>query len=325
MKLAIFGAGAWGSALAVSWSARHEVVLHVREPALAREMAAKRENARYLPGVVLPDSVAIETDFSRAAQGADVAVCATPLAGLRGVARALKDSELPLIWACKGFESGSGLLAHEIVEQERGTAVPGAALTGPSFADEVARGLPTAVALASRDIAFAEKWAAELHHPRFRIYANDDLAGAEIGGAVKNVVAIAAGIADGMGFGLNARAALITRALAEIARLGLALGARRDTFLGLTGMGDLLLTCTGELSRNRRVGLALARGLPLKKILADLGHVAEGVLTTREVARLASARGVDMPITQAVDGVLFHGLSAQDAVEVLLMREPRGE
>ena len=198
-------------------------------------------------------------------------------------------------------------------------------LTGPSFAVEVAQGLPAAVTIAARDLEFARYWVHALHNNRLRLYANDDLVGAEVGGAVKNVMAIAAGVADGMGFGLNARAALITRGLAEITRLGVALGGRRDTFMGLAGLGDLVLTCTGDLSRNRRVGLLLAEGKTLPDILAALGHVAEGVSTTHEVATLAARLGVEMPITNAVDGLLRGTLAAREAVEQLLARDPKQE
>ena len=320
MNLTIIGAGAWGTALAASFSAAHQVTLFSREAAVAQAMTQHRENRQYLPGCALPPALKIETDFARAVAGADLALVATPLAGLRGSVRALREHapHTPLIWACKGLEASSAMLPHQIAEQELAPGVPCAALTGPSFAAEVARGLPTAVSIASSDLAFAEHVCSQLHQPRLRLYATDDVIGAE-------VMAIAAGIADGMGFGLNARAALMTRGLAEIARLGLALGGRRDTFLGLAGMGDLILTCTGDLSRNRSVGLALAQGKPLTAILQELGHVAEGVNTTREAARLASRHAVDMPITQAMDGILFHGLSAEDAVSVLLTREPTVE
>jgi len=199
------------------------------------------------------------------------------------------------------------------------------ALTGPSFAEEVAKGLPTAITLASRDAAFARDMAQELHGPRLRLYANDDIVGAEVGGAVKNVLAIATGICDGLGLGLNARAALMTRGLAEITRFGIALGAKRETFMGLAGMGDLILTCTGDLSRNRRVGLALAAARPLEAITRELGHVAEGVMTAREVARRAASIGVDMPITQAVCAVLDGSIYARQAVDALMNRDPKVE
>lgn len=327
MRLAVLGAGAWGTALATSFAAYHTTTLWSRDLALVDLMHARRENTRYLPGCGLPRDLAIESDFATAIGQADLLLIATPFAGLRPTLSQIRraDSALPIVWACKGLEVGSAKFAHQIVEEELGAGRLGGALTGPSFAEEVARGLPTAVTLASGDASFARKAAAALHHPRLRIYANDDVIGAETGGAVKNVMAIAAGISDGMGFGLNARAALITRGLAEIARLGSALGGRRETFMGLAGMGDLILTCTGDLSRNRRVGLALAKGQGLVEILRGLGHIAEGVTTAREVARLAHPRGVDMPITEAVSAVLFDGMPPKSAVEQLLARDPKLE
>jgi glycerol-3-phosphate dehydrogenase (NAD(P)+) len=225
-----------------------------------------------------------------------------------------------VVWLCKGFEQGSGLLPHQLVEQERCGA-----LSGPSFADEVARGLPCALTLAARDGEFARSCAALLHGGRMRVYYSTDLVGVEIGGAVKNVMAIAAGICDGLGLGHNARAALITRGLAEIARLGAAMGGQAETIFGLTGAGDLILTATGDLSRNRRVGLELAGGRSLADILAGLGHVAEGVSSAKEVARIAAARGVDMPVTDAVNAVLEGKLAPAKAVELLLSRDPKKE
>ena len=327
MKLTIIAAGAWGTALAIALSGRHRVTLWTREPEVARDMQDTRENRRFLPGFALPESLGIGHDLGAALDEADLTIVAAPLVGLRATLRQLRGAGplRPLIWVCKGFEPGSGQLPHQVVEEELGDAVPCGVLTGPSFAEEVARGLPTAATLASRDADFARHTAAELHGGRLRIYANDDLIGAEIGGAVKNVMAIAAGISDGLGFGHNARAALITRGLAEIARLGVALGGQPATFMGLAGMGDLILTCTGDLSRNRRVGLALAAGKPLAQILEELGHVAEGVSTAREAAALAQRLNIDMPITQAVDAVLHRGESALTAVERLLNRDPKVE
>ncbi|MBI3140327.1 MAG: NAD(P)-dependent glycerol-3-phosphate dehydrogenase [Rhodocyclales bacterium] len=327
VKLAILGAGAWGTALAITYAKRHDVALWVRDPAQASAMGAARENARYLPGRPLPDRLRIGADAAQAIRGAELNIVATPLSGLRDTLRLLQRHApaTPLIWVCKGLEAGSMRLPHQIVAEELGANLPCGALTGPSFADEVARGLPTAVTLASNKLDFAQATAQALHDPRLRLYANHDLVGAEVGGAVKNVMAIAAGISDGMGFGLNARAALITRGLAEITRLGLALGGRRETFMGLAGMGDLILTCTGDLSRNRRVGLGLARGLPLPRILGELGHTAEGVSSAREVAALAQGLGIDMPITRAVQGVLHEGVAPSQAVEELLGRDPKVE
>ncbi len=327
MKIAVLGAGAWGTALAIAFSRRHTVALWARDAAQAAAMRSTRENARYLPGCALPEGLRIETDFSVAAGSSELNVIATPLAGLRDTVRQLHAvaPTTPTIWVCKGLEAGSQQLPHQIVAEELGARVPCGALTGPSFAEEVAKGLPTAITLASADGAFAEAMSQALHNARLRVYANHDVVGAEVGGAVKNVMAIAAGISDGMGFGLNARAALITRGLAEITRLGLALGGKRETFMGLAGMGDLILTCTGDLSRNRRVGLALAKGLGLEQILRELGHTAEGVSSAREVTALAQRLNIDMPITRAVSGVLYEGLPASQAVEQLLGRDPKVE
>ncbi|HRP65598.1 MAG TPA: NAD(P)H-dependent glycerol-3-phosphate dehydrogenase [Thauera sp.] len=326
-RIAVFGAGAWGTALAQAFSASHQVSLWGRDRLHLGELARTRENHRYLPGVALHDALAIEPNFDTAARNADLHLVVTPLSGLRDTVRRLHRLRpgTPLLWACKGFEAGSGRLPHEIIAEERGDAATCGVLTGPSFAAEVARGLPAAVTLAAHDAGFARHWVGVLHQPRLRIYANTDLVGCETGGAVKNVMAIAAGVADGMGFGLNARAALITRGLAEIARLAQALGGRSETLMGLAGMGDLILTCTGDLSRNRRVGLALAAGKTLDDILRELGHVAEGVSTAREVVRLAHRHGVEMPICEAIDALLHHGLNARSAVERLLARDPREE
>lgn len=326
-RIAVFGAGAWGTALAQAFADAHAVTLWGRDPAQLAEIARTRENRRYLPGIALSAALRVEPDFAAAATGADLHLVVTPLAGLRAAVHALRRLKpgTPLLWACKGLEAGSGKLAHEIVGEELGPAAPCGVLTGPSFAAEVARGLPTAITLAAADRDFAETWVATLHQPRLRIYANTDVAGCEIGGAVKNVIAIAAGVSDGMGFGHNARAALITRGLAEIARLGRALGAHTETLMGLAGMGDLILTCTGDLSRNRRVGLALAGGKTLADILRELGQVAEGVSTAREVVALARRLGVEMPICASVDGMLHHGLDARLAVEQLLSRDPKHE
>lgn len=325
MRITVLGAGAWGTALALNFSARHAVRLWTWQTDHAVTMQATRENV-FLPGFELPPAIDIGADLPAALQDADLTLIATPMAGLRATAQQLAqhDRALPFLWVCKGLEAGSGLLPHQAVAAVHPAAVCGA-LTGPSFADEVARGLPAAVTIASADAAFAERMAHQLHGPRLRLYANDDIIGAEVGGAVKNVMAIASGICDGLGLGLNARAALMTRGLAEITRFGVALGARPETFMGLAGMGDLILTCTGDLSRNRRVGLALAAGQSLADIQRDLGHVAEGVPTAHEVARRAAALGVDMPITATMCDVLDGSITAPQAVEQLMSREPRHE
>ena len=327
MRIGVFGAGAWGTALALAYCRDHEVTLWAWQDEEARELESARANQRYLPGIDFPAALKTTHDLRRAGEEADLHLIVTPLAGLRETVSRLRDCAggIPTLWACKGLEAGTARLPHEIVAEELGDHAPCGVLTGPSFAAEVARGLPAAVTLASSAPDFASTWVSRLHQPRLRLYANDDVVGAEIGGAVKNVMAIAAGVADGMGFGLNARAALLTRGLAEMSRLGIALGAQRETFMGLAGMGDLILTCTGDLSRNRRVGLELAKGHSLEQILDELGHVAEGVSTAREVDRLAQRLGVDMPICSAVNSVLHLGSDARAAVESLLARDPTRE
>jgi glycerol-3-phosphate dehydrogenase (NAD(P)+) len=333
-NITILGAGAWGTAVAIALAARHDVLLWGRNPGQMAETAAARENLAYLPGFPLPEALRVTADFDAAiAHVADAAPGATPLliaacpvAGLRPLLEQLKGRNIPnIVWLCKGFEYGTGLLPHQVVRDVLGDAAPGAALSGPSFAQEVARGLPCALTVASASAALRERVVALAHGGNMRVYACDDMVGVEVGGAVKNILAIATGAADGLGLGLNARAALITRGLAEITRLGTALGAQPGTFMGLAGMGDLILTCTGDLSRNRRVGLALAQGKPLDTIVKELGHVAEGVPCAKAVRELAAKLGVDMPITNAVAGVLFDGDSATEMVARLLARDPRNE
>jgi glycerol-3-phosphate dehydrogenase (NAD(P)+) len=320
-RLAVLGAGAWGTAIACALAARNEVSLWARDAAQARAIAQARRNERYLPGAAIPASVRVSADLPR---DADLFLAATPVAGLREILQKIGKA-IPAVWLCKGFEEGSGALPHQIAEELLGASARCGALSGPSFADEVARGLPCALTLAARDAAFARDAAAKLHGGRMRVYYSADLVGVEIGGAVKNVLAIAAGISDGLGLGLNARAALITRGLAEMTRLGVALGGAPETLMGLAGAGDLILTATGDLSRNRRVGLELARGVSLQEILTRLGHVAEGVRSAKEVAKLAAARGVDMPVTDAVNAVLEARISPAAAADRLLARDPTAE
>jgi len=324
MNFAILGAGAWGTALGISLSARHGVALWARDAVQRSEIDRTRENRRYLAGCALPESVRLPTDPAEALAGAQAAILAVPTGALRATLAHLAGSGLPAILACKGFEPETALLPHQVVE----SVLPGATaavLSGPSFALEVARALPAAVTLACAEQAEARRLAQVLHGKRLRVYSSGDVIGVEVAGAAKNVIAIAAGICDGLSLGLNARAALITRGLAEITRLGVALGGRVETFLGLAGAGDLILTCTGDLSRNRTVGKALAGGRPLSEVLATLGHVAEGVHSAREIDRVARQRGVEMPITAAVCGVLDGALSATEAVAGLLDRDPRAE
>jgi glycerol-3-phosphate dehydrogenase (NAD(P)+) len=325
MKIAVLGAGAWGTALAAQAAERHEVRLWARDASQAAAIDAARENTRYLPGVSLPATLALTSDRGQALAGADLAVIATPMSGLRTMLGALPAHAPPALWLCKGFEAGSGRLGHEIAREVR-PAAPGGLLSGPSFADEVARRAPTALVAASEDAALADAAVAAFHGGALRVYTSADPVGVEVGGAVKNVLAIATGICDGLALGLNARAALITRGLAEMTRLGVALGAQATTFMGLSGLGDLVLTATGDLSRNRRVGLALATsGRPLAQILLDLGHVAEGVYSAPTVLARAQAAGVEMPIVEAVAEVLAGRLAPAQAVKRLVERDARAE
>ena len=335
MKISVLGAGAWGTALAIQAAARHAVTLWARDAEAVRAMDAARCNTRYLPESPLPASLALTADFASALAGADLLVVATPMSGLRGVLERLPGDAPPVLWLCKGFEADSGLLGHEIARAVRPELRVGI-LSGPSFAQEVAAGQPTALVAASEDAVLAQLAVEAFHGEHLRIYTSSDVAGVEVGGAVKNVMAIAVGMADGLGAnkplapkgltpGLNARAALITRGLAEMMRLGLALGAQTETFLGLSGIGDLVLTATGDLSRNRRVGLMLAEGLGLPDILQRLGHVAEGVYSTPTVLARARSKNVDMPITEAVDEELQGRLSPADAGERLMGRQARPE
>jgi glycerol-3-phosphate dehydrogenase (NAD(P)+) len=336
MNITILGAGAWGTALAIALAQRHDVLLWGRNQAAMAAAAAQRENTVYLPGFGLPDTLALSADFSQALahvttaaqanQSEALLIVASSVAGLRELAQQLQAFPIPnIVWLCKGFEESTRLLPHQIVRQVLGDTVPAAALSGPSFAQEVARGLPCALSVASAHAGLCEQVVAAVHGDNIRVYSTDDVVGVEVGGAVKNILAIATGVADGLGLGLNARAALITRGLAEITRLGIALGGRSETFMGLSGVGDLILTCTGDLSRNRRVGLGLAQGKPLATIVTELGHVAEGVRCAAAVRALARECGVDMPITNAVAGVLFDGDSLQSVMELLLSRNPREE
>jgi glycerol-3-phosphate dehydrogenase (NAD(P)+) len=333
MKITMLGAGAWGTALAVAASARNDTLLWSRDAAQARQMRSQMCNLRYLPEVALPDALRISADHAQAMRHArgGLLVIATPMSGLRERLRALP-AGMAALWLCKGFESGSGALGHEIARELRPHAAAGV-LSGPSFAIEVARGQPSALVAASSDAALCDAAVQAFHGDRLRVYTSADPVGVEVGGAVKNVLAIATGMVDGLAEradaahlpGLNARAALITRGLAEMTRLGVALGARAETFMGLSGLGDLVLTATGELSRNRRVGLLLAQGLPLADILQRLGHVAEGVYSADTVLERARRLGVQMPITEAVVAVLQGRTEALDAMWQLMSREARTE
>jgi glycerol-3-phosphate dehydrogenase (NAD(P)+) len=328
MNISVFGAGAWGTALSMALAGRHQVMLYGRDAQAIDDMSIRGENARYLPGVVLPSSLKLSSDLSSSiAHASDgLVIAATSVAGLRPLLGTLRSHAIPnLIWLCKGLEEGSALLPHQIVRELMGDTLPCGALSGPSFAQEVARGLPCALTIGSTDPALCQLAVSAIHGNTIRVYSSDDLVGVEVGGAVKNILAIATGIADGLGLGMNARAALITRGLAEITRLGIALGGRSETFMGLTGVGDLILTCTGDLSRNRQVGLGLAAGKSLDTIVNELGHVAEGVRCVRAVQQLARQQRIDMPIVEAVGRVLFESETPLKALQQLLARESRVE
>ena len=340
MHVGVLGAGAWGTALALAACGRHEVRLWARDADQAARMRRERRNPRYLPEVAWPPALVVDADLQAVVAHArhGLLLIATPMAGLRGLLHELPAAQ-PALFLCKGLEQGSGALGHEIARTER-PGVPCGVLSGPSFALEVARGQPTALVAAADDAALAQAAVDVFHGEALRIYTSDDVIGVEVGGAVKNVIALAAGIVDGLAEagratgcgadgvpvpGLNARAALVTRGLAEMTRLGVALGARGETFMGLSGLGDLVLTATGELSRNRRVGLLLAQDQSLAQVLAALGHVAEGVYSAPTVLARARAMGVEMPITQAVVDVIEGRTTPAQAMLQLMGRQPRPE
>lgn len=344
MKIAVLGAGAWGTALAINAAgaghalARHQVTLWARDAGQLMALQAQRVNARYLPGITLPDTLLLAGgstgSLDALLEQQDLLVIATPIAGLRAMLQRMQGVRVPVAWLCKGFENPQpaaspfyqpfGLLAHEIRAQVAINLRAGA-LSGPSFAQEVARGQPTALVAASEHAEVRAALVEAFHGPALRVYANDDIVGVEVGGAVKNVLAIATGLCDGLGLGLNARAALITRGLAEMTRLGLALGARPETFTGLSGLGDLVLTATGDLSRNRKVGLLLAQGQTLEQAVASLGHVAEGVYCARTVVQRARGLGVEMPISEGVVALLDGQMKPAEAVAALMGRDPAAE
>ncbi|CAB5687774.1 Glycerol-3-phosphate dehydrogenase [NAD(P)+] [Delftia tsuruhatensis] len=336
MNIVVIGAGAWGTALAMSAASRgggRTVALWARDAAQAQAMQAQRENARYLPGVAFPPGLqVVQGEIEGRLAAADLIVIGTPMAALREWLLRLRHASAPVAWLCKGFEAvapgasaaSHGLMAHEVCAQVAPDLLCGV-LSGPSFAAEVARHQPTALVAASRHPEVSDALVAAFHGDAMRVYANSDIVGVEVGGAVKNVLAIATGLCDGLQLGLNARAALVTRGLAEMTRLGLALGARIETFMGLSGLGDLVLTATGDLSRNRKVGLLLAQGRTLDEAVASLGHVAEGVYSARTVLARARLLNVEMPITETVVDLLDGRLRAAEAVQHLMARDPRGE
>lgn len=330
MRICVLGAGAWGTALAVNAADRHAVTLWARDDVQLAAMAASRQNARYLPSIALPDSLRlIGGPAQAAARDADLVIVATPMAALREQLRALVALTMPVAWLCKGVEAAAGpgtfgLLPHEIQTQVA-PAMRAGVLSGPSFAQEVAHRQPTALVAASAHADVRTALVEAFHGPSLRVYANEDIVGVEVGGAVKNVLAIATGLCDGLSLGLNARAALITRGLAEMTRFGVALGAHAETFMGLSGLGDLVLTATGDLSRNRKVGLLLAQGRTLAQAVESLGHVAEGVYCARSVVQRARHLGVEMPIAEGVVALLDGRMQPAEAVAALMGRDPASE
>lgn len=325
----VLGAGSWGTALAVLLARNGQpTTLWGRDAAQMAQMAASGCNQRYLPGIHLPSKLSVSHDLSAAAAAARDFLLVVPSHAFRATLEQIKPFLQPdsrLLWATKGFEPDSGMLLHQIAADVLGTQYPLAVISGPTFAAEVAKGLPTAVTIASPASDFAGELALRLRSASFRAYTSDDMTGVEVGGAVKNVLAIAAGISDGLGFGANARAALITRGLTEVMRLGVALGGQRETLMGLAGLGDLVLTCTDDQSRNRRFGLALGRGDELAAAQRSIGQVVEGASAAREARRLAQGNGIEMPITEQVYQVLYHGRPPREAVSLLLQRELKSE
>ncbi len=327
--IAVIGAGSWGTALAIQFARTgRRTLLWGREPGQLQRLSAERRNARYLPDAPFPDTLEVEPDLARAVGSArDVLVC-VPSHAFHETLEAIKphlSEDARLCWATKGFEMDTGRLPHQVAADVLGASLPTAVLSGPTFAREVGAGLPTAMTVASQTESFARDLAESISDHGFRAYTSSDISGVEVGGAVKNVLAIGAGLSDGLGFGANTRVALITRGLSEMTRLGLALGARPETFMGLAGMGDLILTCTDDQSRNRRMGLALAAGKTVREAEAEIQQVVEGVQAARAVWQLAGRLGVEMPITEQVYKVLYEELAPEQAVRNLMGRQLRGE
>ncbi len=327
--ISVIGAGSWGTALALQFARRgRDVRLWGRDGAQLAAMAKSGENTRYLPGAKFPESLHPVASLDKCLQGAGIVLISVPSHGLRETLKLLKpllDPDVRVCWATKGFELATGKLPHQVVQEELGKDLPLAVLSGPTFAREVGDELPTAMTVAANDDAFAAELAAALSDDTFRAYTSSDMIGVEVGGAVKNVLAIGAGISDGLGFGANTRIAMITRGLVEMTRLGVALGARQETFMGLAGMGDLVLTCTDNLSRNRRMGLLLAAGKSIDEAQTEIQQVVEGVLAAKAVKQVAEKLGVEMPICQQVYSVLHEGRPAADAVRALMGRSLKPE
>ncbi len=327
--IAVLGAGSWGTALAIQCGrAGRRARLWGRNRAHIEAMARERVNLRYLPGAAFPDSLHLMPELGAAIDGVDDVLLAVPSHGFRALLQQLQPLLPPavrLCWATKGFEQGSGMLPNEVAHAVLGPGRSVAVLSGPTFATEVGAGLPTAMTIASSEIDYAEKLAHDLSSANFRAYTSTDITGVEVGGAVKNVLAIGAGLSDGLGFGANTRIALITRGLVEMTRLGVALGARRETFMGLAGLGDLVLTCTDDHSRNRRFGLALGQGVPVEAALQNIGQVVEGYPAALALRRVAAREGVLMPIAEGICGVLYEQLPAEQVVRGLMLRPIKPE
>ena len=329
LNIAVLGAGSWGTALAALMARHgHAVTLWGRDAKVAAAIDQQHENTRYLPGIPLPDNLRATPDLAASLQDADLVLVVVPSHAFTETLRQLaplRPASAGVAWATKGFEPGSGRFLHEVAEDILGPSVPLAVVTGPSFAKEVTLGLPTAVTVHGDDVEFTQQVADVLHGPAFRAYTGNDMLGAELGGAMKNVLAVATGVADGMQLGLNARAGLITRGLNEMLRLAAAIGGRPETLMGLAGLGDLVLTSTGDLSRNRRLGLALGRGQSLPDAVREIGQVVESVQTADEVMRQADRHGIDLPISSAVRAVLHGDLSPAAGLQQLLAREQKPE
>jgi glycerol-3-phosphate dehydrogenase (NAD(P)+) len=327
--IAVLGAGSWGTGLALQLDRSGcRSILWDRDTENILEIRSSRCNQRYLPGIEVPASIEIETDVKAAVKAADHVLLVTPSHAFASILRTIRDVLTPeqgVAWGCKGFEPGSGRLLHEVARELLPPETPLAIVTGPSFAKEVALNLPTAVTVAGPNSEFTKVMASALHGGRFRAYTSDDMVGAELGGAVKNVMAVATGICDGLQLGNNARAALITRGLAEMMRLGAALNAKPETLMGLAGAGDLILTCTGDLSRNRQLGLLLGDGKTLEQALDKIGQVVEGVNSAAEVQRLALELNINMPISEQVNGIIHKGWDPVEGVARLLAREQKAE
>lgn len=331
LKIAVLGAGSWGTALAIQLARNGQnAILWGRNAKTQRQMSRQRQNVRYLAGVVLPETISCVHKLPEAVAGTDVIIIVVPSEGFRNVLQQIAgildgDPSPPIVWATKGLESRTAKFLHQLIEEELGAQTKKAILSGPSFAREVALGMPTAVTVAADNLGFASQVASFFHGERFRVYTSNDIVGVELGGAIKNVLAIATGISDGLGFGANARAALITRGLSEIMRLGDSFNVQKKTLSGLSGLGDLVLTCTDDQSRNRRLGLAIGRGESMQSAMAIIGQAVEGAVTAKVVEQLAEDRQVDMPIAEKVYRILYKDLDPHIAVTELLQRELKVE